>query len=125
MAQIFVRPFPKTDEGRWQISVAGGTRPVWGRDGRELFFLDLARGLIAVPVQATSSFVAAQPVKLFDSGAYIGLPGRPYDPSLDSRRFLFVKEVNAGDRSAAPPSMVLVLNWVHELESQLPPADKR
>ena len=123
--QIFVRPFPKIDEGRWQISVAGGTRPVWGRDGKELFFLDLARSLLAVPVRTTPSFSADQPVKLFDSEAFVGLPGRPFDPSVDSQRFLFVKEVGAGDRSAAPPSMVLLLNWVDELEARLPPPQKR
>jgi hypothetical protein len=30
-------PFP-TGSGRWQVSTAGGTRPIWRKDGRELFF---------------------------------------------------------------------------------------
>jgi hypothetical protein len=40
-SQIIVRPFPNVQEGRWQVSTAGGRHPVWSRNGRELFFLDL------------------------------------------------------------------------------------
>ena len=36
--QVYVRPFPNVDGGRWQISSDGGFSPVWGPDGRELFF---------------------------------------------------------------------------------------
>ena len=39
-SEIYVRPYPAVDGGRWQISTGGGTRPLWSRDGRELFFLD-------------------------------------------------------------------------------------
>ena len=36
--EIYVRPFPNVDDGRWQISTDPGLSPVWSRDGRELFF---------------------------------------------------------------------------------------
>jgi serine/threonine-protein kinase len=49
-AEIYVRPFPRVDNGRWQVSTAGGTRPVWARSGRELFYLDASNALTAVPV---------------------------------------------------------------------------
>ena len=118
--EIYVRPFPKVDEGRWQISTAGGTRPVWGRDGKELFFLDLSRGMISVPVRTAPTFTSGQPTKLFDSGAFFGLPGRSYDVSLDSQRFLVVKEANQPGRDTSPPSMVMVLNWIEELKARVP-----
>lgn len=35
--EVYVRPFPNVDAGRWQVSTGGGTRPVWSRNGRELF----------------------------------------------------------------------------------------
>ena len=53
--EVYVRPFPKVDEGRWQASSGGGTRPVWARNGRELFYLDLANRLTTVPVQASEA----------------------------------------------------------------------
>src|SRR5262249_7341650 len=37
--EIFVRPFPNLDGGVWQVSTGGGNRPIWGRDGHELFFI--------------------------------------------------------------------------------------
>ena len=36
--EVYVRPFPNVDAGRWAISSGGGTRPAWARSGRELFF---------------------------------------------------------------------------------------
>ena len=37
--EVYVRPYPNFDDGRWQISSGGGDLPLWGRDGRELFYL--------------------------------------------------------------------------------------
>ena len=37
--EVYVRPFPKIDDGLWQVSSDGGTRPTWSRDGKELFYL--------------------------------------------------------------------------------------
>ena len=38
--EVYVRPFPGPG-GKWQISNAGGSLPVWSRNGRELFFENL------------------------------------------------------------------------------------
>lgn len=35
--QIYVRPFPDVNGGRWQISPSGGGRPLWAPNGSELF----------------------------------------------------------------------------------------
>lgn len=31
--EVYVRPFPNIDGGRWQLSTDGGTQPLWARDG--------------------------------------------------------------------------------------------
>jgi hypothetical protein len=36
--QVFVRPFPRVDDARWQVSRDGGKNPIWAHSGRELFF---------------------------------------------------------------------------------------
>ena len=36
-AEVHVRAFPGM-EGRTQVSLEGGTEPLWSRDGRELFY---------------------------------------------------------------------------------------
>ena len=96
--QVHVRPFPKVDTGHWQISTSGGTRPLWARSGRELFYLDGNGVLTAVPVQTGGAmFSAGNPAKLFDTRYYSGTAGRTYDVSPDGQRFLMI-------RTARPPS---------------------
>lgn len=65
--QIYVQPFPELDSGRWQVSPAGGAEPAWARNGRELFYLDGAGGLMTVPIQTQPAFSAGNPTKLFDA----------------------------------------------------------
>ena len=88
--EIYLRPFPGVDEGLSQISAGGGTQPLWGRDGRELFSWAAGGGLMAVPVTTNQSFEAGAAQRLFD-GAYRAnsgaFPGRMYDVSPDGERF--------------------------------------
>src|SRR5688572_14131973 len=36
--EIYVRPFPAVDTGKWLVSTAGGRTPVWSPTGNELFY---------------------------------------------------------------------------------------
>ena len=119
--EVYVRPFPQVDRGRWQISTAGGTRPAWARSGRELFYLDASNTLTTVPVQTSgSTFSAGKPAKVFDTKYAEPNPARHYDVSPDGQRFLMLKAARAGDPNATPASMVVVLNWFEELKQRVP-----
>jgi hypothetical protein len=37
--EVYVRPFPNVESGLWLISSGGGSRPLWSKGGRELFYL--------------------------------------------------------------------------------------
>jgi serine/threonine-protein kinase len=111
--EIYVRPFPAVGEGRWQISTTGGTRPLWARSGRELFYL-APGGLSSVIISPETAFKAGPPTVLigrryFAESAFIG---RTYDISPDGRRFLMIKESNAAGR----PQIVIVQNWTEALK---------
>ena len=117
--EIYVRPFPRVNDGRWEVSTGGGTRPAWSRDGRELFYLDKANTLMAVSVQTTgSTFSAGTPRRVFDTPYAAPAYSRTYDVSPAGRRFLMIKEsAGAGQPSATTPAtMVVVLNWFEELK---------
>jgi serine/threonine-protein kinase len=119
-SEVYVRPFPQVDSGRWQISTAGGTRPVWARNGRELFYLDASNTLTAVPVQtAGSTFSAGKPAKVFNAKYSTPFPPRSYDVSADGQRFLMLKDSAAGDSNATPASMVVVEHWFEELKQRM------
>ena len=94
-SEVYVRPFPQVDSGRWQISTTGGTRPAWARSGRELFYLDASNTLTAVPVQTSgSTFSAGKPAKVFDAkyrrhfrrASYDVSRGRPAVPDAQRQR---------------------------------------
>ena len=116
--QVYVRPYPTVNDGRWQISTAGGTRPVWSRDGRELFFLDSGNTLTSVPVQTGgSTFVAGNPAKVFEAKYAVPLNFRTYDVAPDGRRFLMIKE-GSSDEKTPTATLVVVEHWFEELKAR-------
>ena len=124
-SQVYVRPFPNVNDGRSQISNAGGTRAVWSRNGRELFYLDRDGMLTAVSVTPGAPFTAGAPRKILSTSYHrgasaLGLDLRAYDVSADGQRFLMIKEPDA--LPAGPPTitMLVVLNWFEELKQRLP-----
>ena len=120
-SQVYVRPFPQVDSGRWQISTMGGSRPAWARTGRELFYLDNNNLMTAVPVQTSPTFSAGNPKKVFEARYLVPNNARTYDVSADGQRFLMIKSVaEARDAGAPPPSIVVVLNWFEELKQRVP-----
>ena len=118
--EIYLRPFPRVDNGRWQISTAGGTRPVWARSGRELFYLDASNALTSVPVTASGPTITIGiPAKLFDTKYAEPNPSRHFDVSADGQRFLMLKASATADPNATPLSMVLVEHWFEELKQRV------
>jgi serine/threonine-protein kinase len=117
-AEIYVRPFPNVSGSRTQISTGGGTRPVWSRDGREMFYL-WQTAMMAVPVQTTPVFKAGAPQVLFKGDYSAPLVGRTFDVSPDGKKFLMLKaapEVKAPAQS----SIIVVQNWIEELKRRVP-----
>jgi eukaryotic-like serine/threonine-protein kinase len=118
--EIYVRPFPSANSGRWQISSSGGRTPVWARSGKELFYRALDGAVLGVGVEVTdrATFRASTPAKLVE-GPYLTSTGRDYDVSPDGHRFLMIKQV-ATDATSAPREIVVVQNWLEELKRLVP-----
>jgi hypothetical protein len=118
--EVYVRPFPKVDGGRWQISTGGGSLPVWSRNGRELFYYDPNTAMMAVPVQTSPGFSAGNPSKLFGGRWYALQAGRTYDPSPDGQRFLMIKDTALGDQNTPSAPINVVVHWTEELKARVP-----
>ena len=119
--EVYVRPFPNVTDGQWQVSAGGGTRPLWARNGRELFFLTLEGELMAAPVRTAPSFTHGAAEMLLGGHVYAGHagpPGRTYDISPDGQRFLMIKEAS-GDQNTGW-ELILVQNWFEELKRLVP-----
>ncbi len=127
--EIYVRPFPDVQAGRWQVSRAGGTRPFWARNGRELFYLaapeesavsspgaDVA--MMTAPIESGPGFRAGNPIRLFSGWYFAGVSGRTYDATPDGQRFLMIKNKTTGP--AATNRIIVVENWFEELKRLVP-----
>ena len=84
--EIYVRPFPNVDTGRWQVSRGGGRKPVWAPDGRELFYRrdgDLTMMVVAIETEPT--FNSGNSEVLFEATDFpIPLGPRRFDAFADS-----------------------------------------
>ena len=121
--EIYVRPFPGVESGRWQVSTSGGTRPLWSRDGRELFYLSPTdSSLMHVVVEHGATWMATEPAKVLDRPVpFISTyAGRSYDVSPDGQRFLIPDYVMPFNASAGPASLIVVQNWLEELKRLVP-----
>jgi tRNA A-37 threonylcarbamoyl transferase component Bud32 len=119
--EIYVRPFPDVDGGQWLISTAGGTRPLWAPDGKELFHVAPGGAIMASRVDARAgAWSASRPTTVVD-GPYAteGVRDRrSYDVSADGRRFLVIKQPRS---EATVPQIVVVQQWLEELKRLVPP----
>jgi hypothetical protein len=132
--EIYVRPFPDVNGGRWQISTAGGVQPTWARNGQELFYLTTSGALMRVAVDGGATWKPNTPVRILEMSSYftgIGQGvGRTYDVSLDGKRFLMIKrdsaepitanELPQGQTRSAEEGLVVVQNWGEELKRLVP-----
>ena len=115
--ELFVRPFPKVEEGKWQISTDGGVEPRWAPNGRELFYRnELGDRMMAVDITTEPTFGAGTPRLLFE-GVYTRSAGGSafYDVTPDGQRFVMVQA-----QQGAGAQINVVLNWFEELKRLVP-----
>jgi len=117
--EVFLRPFPNTDAGKWQVSNGGGVAPLWARSGRELFFVGAERNMMAVQVTAGTTPRLGEPAVLFHmsddlSGAEASYY-TPWDVAADGR-FIMARLVTASGGTESP--LIVVENWFEELKAK-------
>jgi Tol biopolymer transport system component len=65
--EVYVQSFPEPGR-KYQVSLNGGSIPVWSRDGKELFFIAPDRQMMAVSIKKTGgNLEIGAPKALFDS----------------------------------------------------------
>jgi Tol biopolymer transport system component len=116
-AEVYVRPFPNTSDGKYQVSVNGGREPVWAHSGRELFFVNSANQLLAAEVTTTPRFAVGRQQVLFSvAGFSRDLNHRAYAITPDDRRFVMIQNI-----LFASGDLVMVENWFEVLKERLRP----
>ena len=115
--EVFVQPYPELDSVQ-QISSGGGTSPLWGRNGRELFYRN-ERLMMRVPVETTGRAFRRQNPEVLFEGPYVledGTGQRSYALAADGQRFLMMKPEERLDTEGGTAQIVFVQNWSEELK---------
>jgi serine/threonine-protein kinase len=110
--EVYVRPFPNVDSARVPISVQGGTEPVWGGRGTELFYVGPRGEMFATPVTIGAHFTHGTPQLLFTQrNVTQDLYHRSYDVTADGQRFVMA---SGGGEEAS--EFRVIFNWLVLLE---------
>jgi serine/threonine-protein kinase len=116
--EVYVRPFPNTSGGRWQVSNGGGSEPRWSRNGRELFFRNPTGRLFAAQVSPGPSFVVSDLKPLFDASGFAWEGFHvSYDVATDGQTFYFINARNGNANGAI--EIVAVDNWFRDVRQRL------
>lgn len=116
-ANVYVRPFPDADT-ETQVSVNGGTQPVWARNRPELFYLNGAGEMVSVEVLPGTDFRTGAEQVLFLATAYRDdFYHAAYDVTADGQRFVMIRNSEIG---SFDEELIVIENWHDELERLAP-----
>jgi serine/threonine-protein kinase len=131
--EVYVRPFPRPlgTRSKFQISIAGGWFPLWGRRtgeaGGELFFLGLdGRIMVADYTANRDSFTHSKPRVWSEKSVARTLGFYPYAIAEDGKRAAVVLYPGEAAELQQRPadSVTVLLNFFDELRRRVPTGGK-
>ncbi len=112
--EVFVRPFPGPGP-KVKISAGVGLIPRWSPDGKEIFYRDIDKLMVASISIQDDMFRAESARLLFEVKQ--DLYSFVYDVAPDGKRFLFFRTVGETKDQSNQPTVVV--NWFEELMSKV------
>jgi Tol biopolymer transport system component len=106
--EVYITSFP-AGGAQHEVSTSGGERPVWRRDGKEIFYRERLT-LMAVEVNTNGGAIELGTPKALFELAVRNLSGRWYDVSSDGH-FL----TNTSPPTTQAQNFELIVNWPTEL----------
>ena len=117
--EVYVRPFPQVDQGRWQVSLDGGVQPEWSPSGKELFFRSPGSGAVSVArLRTEPGFTVLDRSEFMPAPREGRLYAGNYEAHPDGKRLLMMKRLTGEDEGGA--GLVTVENFAEELKQRVP-----
>jgi serine/threonine-protein kinase len=122
--EIYLRPYPDIEAGRWQVSV-GGLSPVlsgfsivvWDGSGKRLFYAGPSH-MMSVSIETAPEVKIGTPEPLFDLRTYMVHEGNfGFDWHPQRERFLMMKR--PPDDELPVNRIVIVQNWLDSVAARL------
>ena len=115
-SEVMLRGYPETS-GQWQVSVSGGSKPLWSPKGDKLYYRDNPGQLFVVDVTASPKVSLSTPRLVRRPSVLLARAG--FDISADGTRLLMARTVKGGTDST--PSLTVVQNWLSEFKKNRRP----
>jgi Tol biopolymer transport system component len=119
--EVYVKPFPSGD-GKWQVSVNGGTAPRWSASGDRIFFVEPGQDtrVMQADIVTSPALNIGTPKFLFSVASTGRRLANGWDVFPDGRRFLLIAQVE-NDKTPQTPAITLVQNWFAEFRERHAP----
>jgi serine/threonine-protein kinase len=118
--EVYVRPFPNVNDGKWLVSLDGGGDPVWSHSGRELFYVTRSDELWSATVATSPAFSVRERKKLFalPAGVRPSASSARFAVAPGDQRFLMIQSVDESAGANARTKVVLLTNALAELQAK-------
>jgi len=116
-SEVYVRSFPATSAGKWQVSTEGGIEPAWSGNSRELYFRSLdGRQILVADLSAGPNSAASRTLTTLpkQNDYERNQRNRLFEVAPDGR-FAMIQRTGTPDVSG---DLVVVLNWFKELRQR-------
>jgi Tol biopolymer transport system component/predicted Ser/Thr protein kinase len=119
--EIYVRPFPAGNGGKWQISSGGGLYGLWSGNSRELFYETQDKRIMVVDYTVDGgAFVPAKPRQWSDKQLFYPGGVSNLDLAPDGKRFAVftLPDAPAGEKGSV--HITMLENFFDELKRKIP-----
>ena len=119
--QIYVRPFPDVEAGRWQVSDGAGAAPVWATNGREIFYATTT-GFFTAQIETDPTIRVTGHALLFNLPPGVTPVNAQgwYDVSTDGKSFLMARPAQFGTAPGESKiELIMVQNFFEELKARI------
>jgi serine/threonine-protein kinase len=117
--EVYVQPYPGPG-GKYQISADGGRHPLWGPEGRELFYRWGESMMVASYKVEGESFQPGRPRELFQGPFRLDENRFDADIAPDGKGFVMIQSATAEEGETKPNQVIVVTNWFEELKRLAP-----
>ncbi|MCH7717783.1 MAG: protein kinase [Gemmatimonadetes bacterium] len=119
-SEVYVRSFPNVEDTQRQVSTDGGMEPVWAHSGRELFYKNASRDLVAVTVRTNPTFAVVGRRELFTlpTGASATAQHAQYGITRDDTRFIMFRTPGTAE-GVVTERWIVVENFFEELKAKV------
>ena len=117
--EVYVRPYPESSGGLWQISSGGGDKALWSSDGKKIYYRNRNRSrkeMYSVDVTSGDVFSHDNPQRIFE-GDYFFSGFRRFDIHADGERFIMLQNFHVNQQAQ---KIFVIQTFSEELKRLVP-----